>query len=169
MVGVCRTLLNTGSCNDDLCRSHHDIHICEACSVVCLTGNFYQAHLAGKNHQKTLQRAVHAQAHGIDTEFCELCQKPIPNNNWERHQNTRRHVNKLRFFALKSLLEEAEKDKHGISVSASEGVDFGILEVEEAQVGRRVMLVIATSVPFSSVHLAEVKLTSTSTRGRTSP
>lgn len=75
----------------------------------------------------------------------------------------------LRFFAFKSLLEEAEKDKHGISVSAPEGVDFGITEVEEAQVGRRVTLVITTSVPLSSVHLDDVKLTSTSNRGRTSP
>jgi len=169
MVGVCRALLNTGSCSDDCCRFHHDIHICETCSVVCITDNSYQAHLAGKNHRKTLERAAYAQAHGIDTEFCELCQVPIPNNNWEWHQRTKRHLNKQRFLAFKSLLEEAEKDKHGISVSGPEGVDFGIIELEEAQVGRDVPLVITTSVPRSSVRLVDVKLTSTSNRGRTSP
>ncbi|KAF9648689.1 P-loop containing nucleoside triphosphate hydrolase protein [Thelephora ganbajun] len=169
MVGVCRALLDTGSCSDDHCRFHHDVHICEACSVVCLTGNAFQAHLGGKNHRKTLQRAAYAQAHGIDTEFCELCQIPIPDNNWEWHQRTRRHVNKQRFLAFKSLLEEVEKDKHGISVSAAEGVDYGIIELEEAQAGRSVTLAITTSVPLSSVRLVEVKLTSTSNRGRTSP
>ena len=75
----------------------------------------------------------------------------------------------LRFFAFKSLLEEAEKDKHGISVSSSDGVDFGIIELEEAQAGRDVALVITTSVPRSSARLVDVKMTSTSNRGRTSP
>ena len=169
MTGVCRTLLNTGSCSDDNCRFHHQIHICETCSVVCLTDNSYQAHLAGTPHRKTLERAAHARTHGIDTEFCELCQIPIFNNNWERHQRTKRHSNKQRFLAFKSLLEEGEKDKHGISISSSEGLDFGIIELEEAQAGREVKLVVSTSVPRSNVHLVDVKLTSTSNRGRISP
>jgi len=169
MTGVCRALLNTGSCSDDNCRSHHQIHICETCSVVCLTDKSHQAHLAGKPHRKTLERAAYAQAHGIDTEFCELCQIPILNNNWERHQRTKRHSNKQRFLAYKSLLEEGEKDKHGISVSSPEGLDFGIIELEEAQAGRDVTLVVTTSVPRSNVCLVDVKLTSTSNRGRTSP
>lgn len=169
MVGVCRTLLNSGSCSDDCCRFHHDIHICETCNVVCFTDKSYQGHLAGKNHRKTLERAAYAQAHGIDTEFCELCCMPIINHNWERHQQTRRHANKQRFFAFRSVLEEAEKDKHGISVSSPEGVDFGIIELEEAQAGRGVTLVVTTSVPRSSVHLVDVKMTSTSNRGRNSP
>ena len=169
MVGVCRSLLNTGSCSDDNCRFHHEIHICETCSVVCMTGHAYQAHEAGKNHRKTLQRAAYALAHGIDTEFCELCQMPIFNSNWERHQRTKRHLNKQRFLAFKSLLDEAEKDKHGISVSSSEGVDFGIIELEEARAGRGITLVVNTVVPLSSVRLVDVKFTSTSNRGRISP
>jgi helicase MOV-10 len=169
MVGVCRALLDSGSCSNDGCRSHHDIHICETCSVVCLTGKSYQAHLGGNNHRKILERATRAQAQGIDTESCELCRIPIINHDWERHQRTKRHSNKQRFFAFKSLLEEAEKDKHGISVSSSEGVDFGIIELEEANAGRDVTLVITTSVPRSSVRLADVRMTSTSSRGRTSP
>jgi len=169
MTGVCRSLLNTGSCSDDNCRFHHQIHICETCSVVCLTDRIHQAHLAGKPHRKTLERAAYALAHGIDTEFCELCQFPIHNNNWERHQQTRRHSNKQRFVAFKSLLEEGERDKHGISVTSSEGLDFGIIELEEAQAGRDVTLVITTTVPLSNVRLVDVKWTSTSNRGRISP
>jgi helicase MOV-10 len=169
MVGVCRSLLNTGSCSNDNCRSHHDIQTCETCNVICLTSNAYQAHLGGKPHRKTVERAAYAQIHGIDTEFCELCQAPIPNNAWERHQKTKRHLNKQRFFAYKSLLEEAEKDKHGVSISGSEGVDFGIIELEEAQAGRDVPLVITTSAPHSSIRLVDVKFTSTSNRGRISP
>ena len=169
MVTVCRGLLNSGSCSDDNCRFHHDIHICETCNVVCLTSKSYQAHLSGKNHRKTSERVAYAQAHGIDTEFCELCRIPITNHDWERHQRTKRHLNKQRFFAFKSLLEEAEKDKHGISVSSSEGVDFGIIELDEAHAGRNVTLMITTSVPRSSVRLVDVKMTSTSSRGRTSP
>lgn len=168
MVAVCRALLNTGSCNDDSCRFHHDVHTCETCSVVCITGNAYQAHLAGKNHRRALGRAASTQVHSIDAEFCELCQIPILKNR-ERHQMTKRHSNKQRFFAFKSLLVEAEKDKHGISVSGPEGADFGIIELEEAQTGRNVTLVITTSVPRSNVRLVDVKLTSTSNRGRTSP
>ena len=169
MVGVCRAFLGSGSCSDDHCRFHHNIHICETCSVVCITDNSYQAHLGGKNHQKTLERVAYAQTHGIDTELCELCCIPIINHDWERHQRTKRHLNKQRFFAFKSLLEEAEKDKHGISVSSSDGVDFGIIELEEAHAGRGVTLTITTSVPYSNVRLVDVKLTSTSNRGRTSP
>ena len=169
MVGVCRALLNTGSCSDDYCRFHHDIHTCETCSMVCLTGSSYQAHLAGKYHRKTLDRVTYAQTHGIDTEFCELCQIAILDHDWGRHQRTKRHLGKQRFFAFKSILEEAEKDKHGVTISSPEGVDFGIIELEEAQVGREITLVITTSVPRSSVRLVDVKLTSTSNRGRTSP
>ena len=116
-----------------------------------------------------MERAARAHAHGIDTEFCELCQFPILNNKWDQHQRTKRHLTKQRFFAFKSLLEEAEKDKHGISVSDSEGIDFGIVELEEAQVGTGVALMITTLVPRSNVRLVDVKLTSTSNRGRTSP
>ena len=169
MVGVCRAFLDTGSCRDDSCRFHHDIHICETCSVVCHSGNVYQSHVAGKKHRKTLERAAYAKAHGIDTEFCELCQIPIINNDWERHQRTKRHSGKQRFLAFKSLLEEGERDKHGISVSGPEGVDFGIIELEEAQDGRGIMLTITTSVPRSCVHLVDVRLTSTSSRGQNSP
>lgn len=169
MVSVCRALLNSGSCSDDSCRFHHDVHICETCSVVCITGNSYQAHLGGRNHRRTLERTNYAAAHGIDTETCELCRIPIINHDWQRHQRTKRHLNRQRFFAFKSLLEEAEKDKHGISVSDSEGVDFGIIELEEAQAGRGSALVVTTLVPRSSVRLVDVKMTSTSNRGRISP
>ena len=169
MVAVCRALLDSGTCSDDYCRFRHDVHTCETCSVVCLSDNSHQAHLGGKNHRRTLERTTCTVAQGIDTEFCELCRIPIINHDWQRHQRTRRHLTKQRFFAFKSLLEEGEKDKHGISVSNSEGVDFGIIELEEAQVGRGVALVVTTSVPRSSVSLVDVKMTSTSNRGRISP
>ena len=169
MVGLCHAFSSTGSCNDDNCRFHHDIRTCETCGVFCPSGNIYRIHLDGKRHRKALERVARPQVPDINTKICELCQASIPNNDWERHQNTKRHLNKQRFFAFKSLLEEAEKDKHGISVSSSEGVDFGIIELEEAQAGRDIPLVITTSVPLSSVRLVDVKFTSTSSRGRTSP
>lgn len=169
MVGVCPALLSSGSCTNDRCRFHHDVHICETCNVVCLTGNAYQAHIAGRNHRETLRRGPPVQENGIDTEFCELCKIRIVNNDRQRHERTKRHLTKQRFFTLKSLLEEAEKDKNGISVSSSEGVDFGIIELEEAHAGIDVTLVITTTVPLSGVRLVDVRLTSTSSRNRTSP
>jgi helicase MOV-10 len=57
-----------------------------------------------------------------------------------------------------AVLAEASKDKHGIIVShEEEGLDFGIVELQESE---EKTITIQTQVPYSAVSLVDVKLSS---------
>jgi helicase MOV-10 len=60
-----------------------------------------------------------------------------------------------------AVLAEASKDKHGITVTHEEdGLDFGIVELNDMD---EQTITIRTQLPFSTVSLVEVKLSSNTT------
>ena len=66
------------------------------------------------------------------TKRCEVCQAIIPTSRWNQHVVGLRHRNASQYVTLKNALDEAQKDKNGISIiDADEALDFGVLEVSQ--------------------------------------
>lgn len=140
---------------------------CPICEVFCGGPNVWKAHMNGKRHR------AKAQAMGVSLQmepeegggevighvYCTVCENYVHEDSWNRHHLTRFHQMKLRFGAIRSALEEAAKDKHGVTVSAADGVDFGVLDSARRSKAAEIMLDIRTTVPLSTVELTEVRLT----------
>ena len=103
---------------------------------------------------------------GRGKSFCGVCDKHIPDALWASHPKSQEHRRKEGYTAFKVSLEEAEKDKHGVTLS--EGLDFGIIESADAARGVSQTLTIETTVPSSRVTIKNISLSSSFT-GTQSP
>ncbi|KDQ59997.1 hypothetical protein JAAARDRAFT_125682 [Jaapia argillacea MUCL 33604] len=214
MVGVCHTLVSTGSCPaaGSTCPFHHDIYLCEVCNVVCINASAYQGHLGGKKHrsralglgkmyhcpicQKSMAGAQTWAAHiggkghrakaalqgmaAADVQpeepteipgmqYCAPCDLHVRIEQWGSHLRSNLHRKRELFLTHKAILEESEKDKHGVTIShGGDGVDFGIVEPTNAQTGVTTYLSIKTAVPLAKVTLVSANLSS-SARDHPSP
>jgi helicase MOV-10 len=61
---------------------------------------------------------------------CTVCKITVWRQNRVQHERTSRHRQKERFAAFKATLDEAERDKYGVSVTPSgkDAFDFGIID-----------------------------------------
>ncbi|KAG6909930.1 hypothetical protein DXG01_014452 [Tephrocybe rancida] len=88
--------------------------------------------------------------------FCVTCSTHIPDAHWNSHIKNTRHLQKEQFAAFKVVLEEAEKDKHGVVVTGD--FDFGIVEPVAAAKGTSLGGSIMTTNPTSHITLVDFKL-----------
>lgn len=145
---------------------------CPLCDINLQAGN-WESHQAGLSHrtaaqsQNTSSLVEPEQIVGDvpGQKFCDLCQRLIAAQFWSRHLQSESHHKKERYAAFKSLLDEAEKDKNGVTV---DGVfDFGILEPQDASVGRITRPTWKNTVPSSTIILKSAVLASTKTERTT--
>ena len=120
-------------------------------------------HVASQKHRElaaTQQVDADIEPHdGAPTEkqeFCSLCQVSVWKSAWSRHLEGPGHVER------EVALDEAEKDKNGISVEG--GLNFGIVDPTTAGNGIQSTVTITTTLPFSKTMLAEVNLASSYNR-----
>lgn len=100
-------------------------------------------------------------------QLCPTCNTHISARLWPTHSATPQHKEKEKFASYKSAVEEAENDKHGVSVSGD--FDFGVIEVAAARAGERFTSLLQTSIPSSKITLVEAKLASKKGKITTSP
>jgi helicase MOV-10 len=150
----CPTLLAYGSCQEASCRLNHDVHVCTVCDVVSTSLLWHQQHLAGRQHQKRLKGRRETPQGAI---HCSACDVYIPPAQWPKHLSGFKHANKTRTLAFLSVLAEATKDKHGITVSDEDGMDLGVVDLQQTESRT---FTVSTHVPYSSVVLVDVKLSS---------
>ncbi|OBZ77616.1 putative helicase MOV-10 [Grifola frondosa] len=147
---------------------HTPLH-CSVCHRDILAYQ-WQAHVAGKSHLLA-SRNEGIPAADVEPEdvsispghtLCTLCQRSVPILYWAAHLASRSHRRKEIFTSYKRAFEEAEKDKHGVTVSHGDatGLDFGIVEAPDAGRGIRGYLLIRTTVPSSRIDLIEIKISS---------
>ncbi|KAJ7054531.1 P-loop containing nucleoside triphosphate hydrolase protein [Mycena amicta] len=90
--------------------------------------------------------------------LCTTCNAYIPDRFWPRHHLRPKHVERSQFISFRTVLDEAEKDKHGISVSGN--FDFGIVELSAGKSGLSMTATIQNAVPSSKVSLVGMTLAS---------
>ncbi|KAJ7484319.1 P-loop containing nucleoside triphosphate hydrolase protein [Mycena latifolia] len=90
--------------------------------------------------------------------LCATCNSHIPDRNWTRHHLTPKHRDREQFISFRAALDEAEKDKHGVSVSGD--FDFGVIDGPAAKSGVVVRPTIYNATPSSKVVLVSITLAS---------
>lgn len=194
---VCKSVANGGVCNIPGCMFSHDIHLCEICRVYCSSVYHFRMHLQGKKHRDVVRRQresdaataaqrdrddddnddspvrnPYASLPTVDLLECTTCRTRVPSENWSSHLTSFNHKKKERFGHIQAAFDEAEKDKHGVSVlpAAEGGVDFGFLELDRihTQSTKTVDLTVQFSTP-GIMYLSEARLSSSLTIGRPRP
>ena len=136
---------------------------CPLCHVKIYGPTAWSQHVSGGPHRRTaglqgVSPEVEAEGAGdIDGQtYCGLCDKHIIQHQWSSHVRGVAHHNKERLSAYRTAIEEAQKNKHGVTVS--EGIDFGIVDVAEAQETVSVKFTMETTVPTSRIVIVDYKL-----------
>ncbi|KAF9228744.1 RNA helicase [Gyrodon lividus] len=145
---------------------------CTTCNIYLVGHKAWYIHSRGKRHAK-LSKAQVSQGISVAVEpsvpeqipgqtHCAVCMRFVPKQQWSLHHTSPQHRIHEGFVALKSVLDEARKNKHGISVS--DDLDFGIVNPASAIAGVQDRLVITTTVPSSSVSIISATLSSSASR-----
>jgi hypothetical protein len=79
----------------------------------------------------------------------------MPQRQWSSHVQGSAHRNKERLNTYRTVKEEAEKDKHGVTVSQ---MDFGIVDVVDARRTVSQILTMRTTVPGSRIVVVDYRL-----------
>lgn len=93
-----------------------------------------------------------------DERNCRICQQLIRGGAWNQHLLSSKHQRKEAFTKYKAALDEAEKDKNGVSIGGI--FDFDFVDPAAGAMGLQSTLTIKTSLPFSKSVLVEAKLAS---------
>lgn len=93
---------------------------------------------------------------------CILCDKFVLPRLRSQHLKHGGHLNKELYASFKSALREAEKNKHGVTVS--EGLDFGLVDGADARHTASLQFRVETTVPDCDVRVVDAKLTSSTLR-----
>lgn len=117
---------------------------CTICNVRLAGIASETSHLRGQQHQARLLelrgqgRVLNEQTVLVDDDEnmfeCSVCELQVYQQKRSRHEQTQRHKRKERFLSIRATLEEAEKDKNGVSVSPSDkkAYDLGMSETGRA-------------------------------------
>lgn len=138
---------------------------CQLCNVEVNGTIVWKQHIAGGSHQREAARQgvpAEVEPAGPDDAngrtYCMVCERHVVQRHWSTHLEGTLHRDKERLAAYKTALVEAEKDKHGVTVSKS--LDFGIVSMADAQSGVSVKFDVETSVHASRVMVLDAKLSS---------
>nr|GAT48863.1 RNA helicase [Mycena chlorophos] len=113
---------------------------CAACNRTMLTMSM----LTWKAHIKSSRHVFKTKAMSLPSDLepdvpddvpghthCVVCNMHVPHSQWQQHSSSRAHQRHERFWGYQNALDDAEKDKHGVSV-------LGDLEWSNRQLRRTV-------------------------------
>ncbi|KAG6846206.1 hypothetical protein H0H93_015421, partial [Arthromyces matolae] len=136
---------------------------CPLCNAFCRGQASWKAHIRSRKHtnvairQGLQPKAVVAEeaADVPQHTLCLTCSVHIHNKDWDRHLKTNKHLEKERFAAFRVVLDEAEKDKQGVSVDGE--FDFGIISPGDTN-DKVVRGAITVNNPTSRIALVDARL-----------
>ncbi|THV07182.1 RNA helicase [Dendrothele bispora CBS 962.96] len=150
------------------------IHYCSLCSRYFSGLSHWRAHVRSKKHvKKASQQGVPPTIepeYPLDIpgqRFCVLCEQHVPEPQWQRHTENRRHKSKERYAIFKSAMDEAQDDKNGATVSGE--FDFKVVELSDALGGVSVTGKMEATEPLARFTLVKHQLTSSQGRATYSP
>ncbi|KAG7441319.1 P-loop containing nucleoside triphosphate hydrolase protein [Guyanagaster necrorhizus] len=157
---------------DALQKQGSNWFFCYLCSIHISGHRSFTTHIQSSGHLRRAKRAgvapkIPAQQSEVipGQRLCTSCNKQIPEQAWNRHVATVKHKSKEQFASFSVVLEEAEKDKHGVIVK--DDLDFKIVGRSSAQKGVKISVPIKTTVRNANIKLVKTRLASS--RGNTVP
>ncbi|KAK0437214.1 RNA helicase [Armillaria borealis] len=137
-----------------LCDSHH---LCKAT---------FDDHIKSSLHVRQAKKA------GVDPNIpgqrqsdvvpghrlCTFCSEQISEQAWHRHIATAKHKSNEQLASYSVVLEQAEKDKHGVTVKGD--LDFKVVKIASASDGVKISARIETAVPSADIKLVKTQLAS---------
>ncbi len=142
-----------------LCDSHH---LCQATFDDHIKSSLHirQAKKAGVDpnipgqHQSNVAPSDVVPGHRL----CTFCNEQISEQAWHRHVATAKHKIKELLASYTAALEQAERDKHGVTVNGD--LDFKVVKIATARKGVRIYARIKTTVPSADIKLISSQLAS---------
>ncbi|KIY67230.1 P-loop containing nucleoside triphosphate hydrolase protein [Cylindrobasidium torrendii FP15055 ss-10] len=155
----CYDFVSQGGCPlpAGTCHLRHDIVRCE-CGLIVDIGHNYKHHVNGKRHKQILQGTTQAQSkRGVQQErhLCPHCRRDYTVEDFDAHlaQHTVQE-------GLEATREIAKMDKHGVSVSATRGIDFGIVDESADRAYRVDVLITRTDGSDTPISLTKSRMLS---------
>lgn len=90
--------------------------------------------------------------------YCDQCHTHTPKAQWKAHTKARAHKRQERFSKFRAALDEAERDKHGLTIEGA--TDFDIIAPTVSSVGTVLALAVRMAIPHSKVTLVSASLVS---------
>lgn len=143
----------------------NDVQHCPLCNMNVM--GLWSQHLLTRRHCKMAKRqgeTAVVEPLEATTGYCAICRKQVMPNHMTRHLQSPKHLTAEKYVTYKATLEEAEKNKHGVTVS--DVLDFGIVSAADAQKGVNVQFVIQMTVPGSRIKIVSALFPSTTTKSR---
>ena len=130
---------------------------------------FWNQHIGSRKHTSNAREqgvdSNVAPVEGVTTEkevYCALCQHAFPSEVWPRHLEGTFHRRKEAFVKYRSVLDEAEKDKNGITVDGI--TNLGFLDpatMGPTWKGHSSTFVAKSNDPVAAIALIQAELAST--------
>ena len=145
---------------------------CKVCRLHLSSGWNYPQHINGRAHRALLEAQGESgriiSAEDSNEPFytppglvrCEICDSRIPSHLWTRHLTGIGHRKKERYGTIQAAFEEADRDKHGITltVDGKSEIDFGFIETDSLS-RKNVDVELRLSAP-EKILLEEIRLAS---------
>ncbi len=136
-----------------LCDSHHSGRVAFDTHIKSLL-HIRRAKEAGIAPNIPAQQSEVVPGHRL----CTFCNLQIPWQTWSHHVGTAKHKSKEQFASFSVVLEQAERDKHGVTVTGD--LDFKVVKIASASEGVKISARIETSVPSADIKLVKTQLAS---------
>ena len=139
---------------------------CPLCDSHMTSGSTWLAHIQGSGHR------VKAKMLGVSPDvqpeqpaesaagfkLCVSCNFYVSEKGWKRHEGTKMHISKIQFSNYRTALNEAEQDKHNVTLSGE--FDFDVVEPATARAGVTARGSIQTTLSSSQIKLVQYALAS---------
>ncbi|KAK0229484.1 RNA helicase [Armillaria nabsnona] len=136
-----------------LCDSHHSGRVAFDTHIKSLL-HIRRAKEAGIAPNIPAQQSEVVPGHRL----CTFCNLQISAQTWSHHVGTAKHKSKEQFASFSVVLEQAERDKHGVTVTGD--LDFKVVKTASATEGVKISARIETSVPSADIKLVKTQLAS---------
>ncbi|KAI9061625.1 P-loop containing nucleoside triphosphate hydrolase protein [Trametes sanguinea] len=144
--------------------------LCPICKVRLPGETTWLEHISSTAHQNAAQAArvspsvcPRDPAHPSNN-FCLVCRRSIPTSSWAAHLRADGHQKAQRNALYRARFEQAERDRGGVSVAHEDGLDFGIVSVDEARQGLKRRIAVNLAPDASRVLITKVETFAGSTR-----
>ncbi|VDC03813.1 unnamed protein product [Peniophora sp. CBMAI 1063] len=179
---VCKVTFNTQELLDHHLQSRSHLNkvtgangnfFCPICKKAVSGSKTWLQHLESGRHKDRAteqSRSPDVQPEEVpvpnDHRMCTACGYVVPIQRWSQHIRKQAHARRELFHSFKAVLDDAAKDRNGVTVSKPDGIDFGVVNPGEVPYAD---LVVKLEDPRARVRLDEVKVARSDGYGGSSP